>query len=109
MNRLLFSLLAGILSAALDTVPMLVRKLPRASVLSAGIECLVVAILVFHLSTGLPDWLGGMLASVLCAAPIVVLVGSSDAASVIPIILTQAALGALDGLSLSFLVARNWV
>jgi hypothetical protein len=55
MNRLLFALLTGCVAAGLDSAPMIVQKLPRMSIVSACVQCVVVALVVFYAATPLPS------------------------------------------------------
>lgn len=109
MNRLLFALLAGCLAAGLDSLPMIIQKMPRMSIISACAQCVVVALVIFYVKAPFPDWLAGALASLLLAVPVVLMIASSEPKSIVPVLAMQTVLGFLDGLALAFLKSKNLV
>jgi hypothetical protein len=109
MNRFFFALLIGCVVAAIDSLPMFFQRMPRMSIISACVQCVVVALVIFHVSAPLPDALLGALVSLLCALPIVLVIAANEPKSIIPVLAMQAGLGLLDGLALAFLKSRNLV
>lgn len=109
MNRFLFALLTGCIAAGLDSLPMVIQKMNRMSILSACAQCVVVALLIFHASAPMPDALLGAAVSFLCAVPVVIMIATSEPKAVIPVMAMQTVLGLLDGLALAFLKSKHLV
>ena len=90
MNSILLSVLTGIVAGTLDIIPMIIKKLPKSSIVSAFLQYLVVSVIIFH--TALPGvawWIQGALISLMMAVPIVVIVAQTEKKSV-PVILANA-------------------
>ncbi len=99
MNQFGLSLLTGLVAGGVDVIPMLLKKLPRASCLSAFVQYIVVAIVIFHIHLpGLAWWLEGGLVSLAMALPVLVLVAEKERKSVPVIAVNAVVLGVLIAL-----------
>lgn len=99
MDQFCLALGTGIVAGGVDVIPMLLKKLPKASCLSAFIQYIVVAIVIFHISFPcLPWWLEGSLVSLAMALPVLVLVAEKERKSVPVIALNAVVLGVLIAL-----------
>lgn len=88
----------------LDTVPMMLKKLPRSATISAFLQYLFVSVIIINIDLpGVAWWLEGGVISLMMAIPIVIIIAQSDKKS-IPIILANAVvLGTLIGVAGHFL------
>ncbi len=109
MNRFFIVLGVGVLAAAIDALPMIVRKMPALQVASAAAQCLVVALLVFYTVLPMPDILKGVIVSIACAAPILLLLAQSDRSALPPVIIMQLILGAADGAAFWLARSKGWI
>lgn len=104
MDQFWLSLVTGVVAGGVDVMPMVLKKLPRASCLSAFIQYVVVSVVIFHITLPcLPWWLTGCLVSLAMALPMLVLVAEQERKSV-PVI-------AVNALVLGFLIAlvKYWL
>lgn len=98
MNQFWLSLVTGVIAGGVDVIPMFLKKLPKASCLSAFIQYVVVSIVIFHITLPcLPWWFMGCVVSLAMALPVLVLVADKERKS-LPVI-------ALNALILGFLIA----
>lgn len=98
MNQFWLSLLTGVVAGGIDVIPMLLKKLPKASCVSAFIQYVVVSLVIFHINLpGVPWWFTGSVGSLAMALPVLVLVAGKERKSV-PVI-------AINALVLGFLIA----
>lgn len=104
MNTILLSLLIGLIAGGLDTLPMILKKLPKSATLSAFLQYLFVSVIIVHIDIpGMVWWVEGGFISFMMAIPIVIIIAATDKKSV-PIILANAIiLGTLIGASAHFL------
>ena len=104
MDKLLLSIIIGIVAGVIDIIPMIIQKLDKRGTISAFLQYFFVSIVIVNID--LPHivwWLEGGLISVALALPIVVLVSIQDKKAV-PIILIMAAiLGTLIGIAGNYL------
>ena len=100
MNPLVLSICIGIIAGLLDIIPMIIKKLPGSSILSAFLQYLFVSVIIVNIDLpGIVWWLEGGAIALMMAIPIVVIVAETDKKSV-PIILGNAiVLGTLIGLA----------
>lgn len=109
MNRLLLACGVGVIAAVVDIVPMIVKKLSPWQIASAGVECVVVAVVVFYSCFPVPDIVKGALVSLGCAIPVLLLVAQTEPKSIPVIVAMQLCLGALDGAALWLCTAKGWI
>lgn len=109
MTRFFIALGVGVLAAAIDALPMIMRKMPGLQIASAATQCLVVAQLVFFTALPMPDILKGVLVSIACAAPILLLLAQSDRSALPPVAIMQLILGAADGAALWLARSKGWI
>ena len=97
MDKLLFSILLGLLIGLIDIIPMMVQKLPKYSTVSAFIHYFFITIVIIHLDLPqVPWWLQGGI------VPMLIQVGHDDRKPV-PIIATNALiLGSVVGILAHF-------
>ncbi|MDR2919626.1 MAG: hypothetical protein LBV72_09730 [Tannerella sp.] len=100
MDKLILSLLIGLIAGIIDIIPMILQMLDKHSIVSAFLQYIFVSVIIINID--LPYvvwWLEGGLISLALSLPIVVLVSAKDKSSV-PIILTMSIiLGTLIGLA----------
>ena len=100
MDKLLLSVIIGIVAGIIDIIPMIIKKLDKRASISAFLQYFFVSIIIVNID--LPHvvwWLQGGLISVALALPVVVIVAMQDKKAV-PIMLTMAAvLGTLIGIA----------
>lgn len=99
MNQFWLSLLTGLVAGGVDVLPMWLKKLPKSSCLSAFIQYVVVAIVIFHIHIPcLPWWMEGGLVSLAMALPVLVLIAEKERKSVPVIAVNAVVLGVLIAL-----------
>ena len=100
MDKLLLSVIIGVVAGVIDIIPMIIQKLDKRGTISAFLQYFFVSIIIVNID--LPHivwWLQGGLISVALALPVVFIVSKQDK-KVVPIILTMAAiLGTLIGIA----------
>jgi hypothetical protein len=100
MDKLLLSVIIGLVAGIIDIIPMLIQKLDKRASISAFLQYFFVSIIIVNID--LPHivwWLQGGLISVALALPVIVIVSTQDKKAV-PIILTMAfILGTLIGIA----------
>jgi len=100
MDKLLLSVIIGIVAGIIDIIPMVIQKLEKRGTISAFLQYFFVSIIIVNID--LPHviwWLEGGLISVALALPVVLLVSMQDKKAV-PIILIMAAImGTLIGVA----------
>ena len=105
MDKLLLSVIIGLVAGIIDIIPMVIQKLDKRASISAFLQYFFVSIIIVNID--LPHivwWLQGGLISVALALPVVVIVSTQDKKSV-PIILTMAlVLGTLIGVAGHYLM-----
>ena len=100
MQTLIAAVLTGILAGAIDTVPMVVRKMPRYSIVSAFCHYLIVSLVVFYIDVPQLCWVfkGGVVA-LLLAVPMAIQVGGTDRKAVGAMLAAAVVLGTLIGVA----------
>lgn len=90
MDPFMISLCTGAVAGVLDVLPMVARKLPFRSCLSAFLTYLFAAVLIFHSNLPyLPWWADGMAVTLMLAIP-VLLTFTGKERRAIPFILVNA-------------------
>lgn len=99
MNSLLFSILIGLGIAIIDIIPMIIKKLPRYTTLSAFFHYFFVSIVILNLDIPyIAWWLEGGLVGLALMVPMLIHVGHTDKKA-LPIIATNAVvLGTVVGM-----------
>lgn len=98
MNKLLLSLIIGVIAGIIDIIPMFLQKLDKYSIMSAFIQWVIVTFVITHIQFGIEGWLKGLIVAVLMALPIVILVAKTDLKSAIPILIMCIILGSIVGI-----------
>lgn len=92
MDKLVFSVIVGLVAGAIDIIPMIIQKLPRHSTVSAFFHHLFVSIII--LNVDIPHivwWLEGGIVGLALTIPMLIQIGNSDRKS-LPIITFNAVL-----------------
>ena len=98
MRSIIFSFLLGAFAGLIDIIPMIIQKLDKSATISAFIQWVVLGFIITHIRIpGVEGWLKGLITSLLCALPIIILVFYTDRKSVIPIFIMTIILGSLVG------------
>lgn len=100
MKKTQAGLLFGAIAGVIDVIPMVIQKLSWDANLSAFTMWVVVGFLVSVVDLKINAVLKGILIAFLVAAPVVVLVGAQDPASLIPIGVMTLILGSGIGFAL---------
>lgn len=99
MKNVFISLIIGISAGIIDVAPMLIQKMDRSACISAFIQWIVLGLIIPFVDWNMRSWLKGMLIGVLAALPVMVLIFEKEPASIIPVFLFSAILGAAVGFS----------
>jgi hypothetical protein len=104
MDKLLLSVIIGLVAGVVDTIPMIVQKLPGYSTVSAFFHYFFVSIVIVNIDLPhIPWWLEGGLLSFALMIPMLIHVGHTDKKPV-PIIAANAiVIGTLVGIAGHFL------
>lgn len=100
MDKLVFSVIVGLVAGAIDVIPMIIQKLQRHSTVSAFFHHLFVSIII--LNVDIPHivwWLEGGIVGLALAIPMLIQIGGSDKKSIPIIALNAVVLGTLVGLA----------
>lgn len=100
MDKLVFSVIVGLVAGAIDIIPMIIQKLPRHSTVSAFFHHLFVSIII--LNVNIPHivwWLEGGVIGLALAIPMLIQIGNSDRKSLPIIALNAVILGTLVSLA----------
>ena len=90
----LYYLLIGIAAAAIDTIPMIVRKLDVMFILSAAFTWIILGLLVPNTRFVEAEWLNGVIVSLMVTIPMLFLIARLDRAALLQVIGTTLLLGA---------------
>lgn len=99
MQKLLISLLIGIIAGIIDVIPMIIQKLDRYANMSAFIHWVDMGIIISYIQIPFSPWLKGLIIAELSVMPIVLIVAKEDKKGIIPILVMSAILGVLVGIS----------
>jgi hypothetical protein len=102
MSKLAITLLIGITAAAIDVLPMVLRKGEWTTIASAFTHWVVTTVLISYAVMPLAPWVKGALIGALSAAPVLIAYSQSKPSSVLPILGISIVLGAAVG----FMTAR---
>lgn len=105
MDKLLFSVIVGLVIATLDIAPMILKKLPRYTTISSFFHFFFVSIVILNLDIPyLPWWLEGCIVGLALMIPMLIHVGHTDKKS-LPII----AFNAIFFGTIAGLIGHYWV
>lgn len=104
MDKLLLSVIIGLIAGIIDIIPMLVQKLPKHSTISAFIYYFFISIVIVNVDLPhIPWWLEGGLISFALMIPMLILIADTDKKP-LPIISANAIIiGTLVGIAGHFL------
>ena len=100
MDKLVFSVIIGLVAGIIDIIPMIVQKLPRYSTVAAFFHYFFVSIVI--LNVDIPHivwWLEGGLLGLALVIPMLIHVGYTDKKPLPIITLNAILLGALVGVA----------
>lgn len=98
MDKLVFSIVVGLVAGTVDVVPMIIQKLPRRSIVSAFFHYLFVSIVI--LNVDIPHivwWLEGGIVGLALTIPMLIQICDSDKKSLPIIAFNGLLLGTLIG------------
>lgn len=104
MNAITIAVLIGIVAGLIDITPMVLMKLERSASISAFVHYFVLGLAIPFIDWGIPQWITGIIISVLSAIPIMIIVSSKDKKSIIPMSVFSVLLGAGIGLASEFFI-----
>jgi hypothetical protein len=79
MDRLLLSVIIGVLAGIIDIIPMIIQKLPRYSTVAAFVYFFFISVVIVNIDLPhIPWWLEGGLISFALMIPILIHVGHTD-------------------------------
>lgn len=99
MDKLIFSIIAGLVAGTIDVIPMIVKKLPRRSIASAFFHYLFVSIVILNIE--IPHiiwWLEGGIVGLALTIPMLIQICDSDKKSLPIIAMNGLLLGTFIGL-----------
>jgi hypothetical protein len=102
MSKLAITILIGLAAAAIDVLPMVLRKADWVTIGSAFAHWVVTTIFISYAVMPLAPWLKGALIGALSAVPVLITYSQSKPSSVLPILGISVVLGAVVG----FMTAR---
>jgi len=97
-NRILLSILIGIMVGAIDLVPMILQKLTWDANLSAFFFWILVSVFTFNFDIKIKGVSKGIIFSFLLIIPSAILIGWDDLFSLLPIFVMNIILGSVLGL-----------
>lgn len=105
MDKLLFSILMGIVIGVIDIIPMVIKRLPQYSTIASFIHFFVATIIIIQIDIPqIPWWLQGGLLGLALMLPMLIHVGHTDKKP-LPIIIANAViLGSVAGVISHFFV-----
>jgi len=90
MDKLSFSILLGLIIGIIDIIPMVIKRLPKHSTISAFIHYFIATIVIINIDIPqLPWWLEGGILGLALMMPMLIHVGYTDKKP-LPIIATNA-------------------
>lgn len=100
MDKLLFSIIVGVIAGMIDIIPMIIQKLPRYTNISAFFHYFFVSIVILNLDIPhIPWWLEGGMTSLALTVPMLIQVGHSDKKPLPVITFNAILLGTLVGIA----------
>ena len=93
MNNILIALTIGIIAGIIDVIPMIIKKLDKASNLSAFTHWVILGLIIPFVGWNIEPWLKGLILGELSAIPIMIMVYPKDKKALIPMIIFSAILG----------------
>jgi Flp pilus assembly protein protease CpaA len=104
MDTLLLSAMIGLVAGAVDVTPMIIRKLPRYSIIAAFLYFFFISIIIVNIDLPrIPWWLEGGLISFALMLPILIHVGATDRKPLPVIAANSVVIGTLAGIAGHFL------
>ena len=100
MDKILLTLLVGIVAGIIDIAPMIKMKIDKYATLSAFVFYLTMPFIIFNLNIlNNVWWLKGGLVCFVLELPILILVAKEDKKGIIPIAIMSIVLGTLIGIA----------
>ncbi|MDC7124212.1 MAG: hypothetical protein PQJ46_01505 [Spirochaetales bacterium] len=104
MTNFLISLALGLGAAAIDTVPMIIKKLDRTFIISAFFVWIALGIIIPACKLIPISWLNGLVTAALVVIPVICLVTKLDREAIPMMAATTVILGSLIGLLSNILI-----
>jgi hypothetical protein len=104
MKLFIISIVIGTAAGILDVAPMVLRRMPRRSILSAFFQYFFVTIIIAHTAfPGVVWWLKGSLIALALAVPVMIIVSEKEKSAVPAMIANSIAIGFLISAALRIL------
>ncbi|MDR3142129.1 MAG: hypothetical protein LBU37_10445 [Tannerellaceae bacterium] len=104
MDKLLLSVIIGIVAGIIDVAPMIIQKLPKYSTIAAFVYFFFISIIIVNIDLPhIPWWLEGGLISFALMIPILIHVGHTDKKPLPIITVNTIVIGTLVGIAGYFL------
>jgi hypothetical protein len=108
MDKLLLSVIIGLVAGIVDIIPMIMKKLPKHSTISAFIYYFFISIVIVNIDLPhIPWWLEGGLIAFALMIPTLILIGHSDKKAVPIVAANSIIIGTLIGIAGHFLSFNN--
>jgi hypothetical protein len=105
MDKLSFSILLGLAIGIVDIVPMIIKKIPRYSTISAFIHYFIATIVIVNVDIPqLPWWLAGGVLGFLLMLPMLIHVGHTDTKPIPIITINAIVLGSIAKIAAHFIL-----
>ena len=100
MDKLLLSVIIGLVAGIVDIIPMIIQKLPKYSTVSAFIHYFFISVIIVNIDLPhIPWWLEGGLISFALMVPMLIHVGHTDRKAVPVITVNSVVIGTLVGIA----------
>ena len=104
MDKLLLSVIIGLVAGIVDIIPMIVQKLPKYSTVSAFVYYFLISIIIVNIDLPhIPWWIEGGLISFALMIPMLIHVGHTDKKPLPIIAINSIIIGTLVGIVGHFL------
>lgn len=98
MDKLIFSIVVGLVAGTVDVIPMIIQKLPRRSIASAFFHYLFVSIVILNIEIPhIAWWLEGGIVGLALTIPMLIQISDSDKKSLPIIAMNGLLLGSIVG------------
>ena len=97
MNKIIISLIIGVIAGIIDIIPGIIRKVDIRITLTGFTFWVVTSFIIAHIPFPIAGWLKGLIISALLAIPGTILFSIVDLKSVVPMIIITLVLGIIVG------------
>lgn len=105
MDKLTLSILLGLAIGVVDIIPMIIKKMPKYSTVSAFIHYFIATIVIINIDIPwLPWWLKGGIVGLALTLPMLIQVGHDDKKALPPMTINAVVLGSIVGIVSHFIL-----